>query len=172
MTRRLSGMIDTAEQVKKSKSQVKRELQALKDLGQKLVMLPEKSLKKIPMTDELRESVLEAKQLKREALRRQIQHIGVLMRGEDVGAIRHAMVDITQPHVDKIRAFHEIEQWRDALLAGNDALLDSLCQRFPKADCRHLQLLVEKARMESNRNKSTKSARALFRYLSDLQQRQ
>lgn len=165
-------MIDSEEQVKKSKSQVKRELQALKDLGEKLVRLSEKSLKKIPMMDELLESVLEAKQLRREALRRQLQHIGVLMRGEDVDAIRHAMTGLMQPHVDEVRAFHEVEQWRDALLAGNDALLDSLSQRFPGADRRHLQQLVEKARMESTRNKSTKSARALFRYLSGLQKDQ
>ncbi len=84
-------MNDTEPQVKKSKSQIKRELHALQELGKKLVALPEKNLQRIPMTEELRDAVLEAKRFRREAQRRQIQHIGALMRHEDVDTIRHVL---------------------------------------------------------------------------------
>lgn len=165
-------MSDPEAEVRKSKSQVKRDLQALRDLGAELVSLPEKNLKKIPLTEELLESVLEAKQMRRGALRRQIQHIGVLLREEDADAIRQAMTSVMQPHVQEVRAFHEIEQWRDDLLAGNDDLLDSLCRRYAGADRTLLQQLVEKARTGPDRNRTSQSARALFRYLSSLQQEQ
>ena len=165
-------MIDTEEQNRKSKSQIKRELRALKELGQKLVVLPEKSLKKIPMTDALREAVMEAKQFRRNALHRQLQYIGVLMRDEDGEVIRKALANLMQPHEDEIQAFHEVEQWRDTLLAGDDDLLDTLCNRFTQVDRQHLRQLVRNARKERKQDNPPKSARALFRYLSELQQKQ
>ncbi len=167
-----TGVNDTEPKIKKSKSQIKREFHALQELGKKLVALPEKSLQRIPMTKEVRDAVLEAKRFRREALRRQFQHIGALLRNEDEDAIRHDLAAVLQPQEKDVRVFHEAEQWREALLAGDDDLLDSLCSRFPQADRKHLQRLVQDARYEQDRNKPPKSARALFRYLTGLQRDQ
>ena len=167
-----TGVNDTEPKLKKSKSQIKREFHALQELGKKLVALPEKSLQRIPMKEEVRDAVLEAKRFRREALRRQFQYIGALLRNEDEDALRHALAAVLQPQEQDIRVFHEAEQLREALLAGDDDLLDSLCSRFTQADRKYLQRLVQDARQEKDRNRPPKSARALFRYLTELQRDQ
>lgn len=166
-------MIEPEENDKKSKSQVKRELKALQELGSRLVGLSVKDLKKIPMTEVLMGAVLDAKRFKREALRRQMQYIGALMRTEDTGEIQQALASILQPHVQEVRDFHEVERWRDDLLSAETGeLLEDLCQRFKAADRRYLEDLVQKARLERDQGRSPKSARVLFRYLSGLRQEQ
>jgi ribosome-associated protein len=65
----------------KSKSQIKREMQALQKVGERLVELSSDQVRKIEIPEELREAVLFAQTMKkREARRRQIQYIGSLMR--------------------------------------------------------------------------------------------
>lgn len=161
-------MVDTEEIQPKSKSQVKRELHALHDLGRDLVELPGKSLQQIPLSDETRDAVLEAKQLKMEALRRKLKHIGKLMRDEDADSIRIALDKLRQPHEKEVSEFHEVEGWRDALLAGDDVVLNELCGRFVDIDRQHLRQLVRNAKKEQALNKAPKSARVLFRYLKGL----
>ena len=161
-------MIDTEEIQPKSKSQVKRELLALHDLGRDLVELPVKALNQIPLTEETLEAILEAKQFKMEALRRKLKHIGKLMRDEDADSIRIALDKLRQPHEKKVSEFHEVEGWRDSLLAGDDAVLGELCGRFVDIDRQHVNQLLRNAKKEQTLNKPPKSARALFRYLKDL----
>ena len=158
-------MLDTEEKQDKSKSQIKREMLALQELGRELVGLSNKFLRQVPMTDSLQEAVLETKQLKKEVLRRQIKHIGALMRDEDSAAIRKALATMRQPHLEEVNEFHEVEGWRDTLLAGDDDLLDELSRRFDDMDRQHLCQLIRNAKKEQALNKPPKSARALFRYL-------
>lgn len=152
-----------------SKSQVKREMQTLRDLGEELVQLPLVSLKKFSFPERLLDSILLAQSLKREALRRQIQHIGKLLREEDDEAIRQLLSQISQPQRDEVMAFHEIEQWRDKLLDGDDEAINQAVDRFQEADRQHLRQLVRNARKELQQEKPPKSARLLFQYLKDLQ---
>lgn len=148
----------------KSKSQTKRELHALQDLGELLVELPVKQLQQLPLSEPLRQAVLEAKTFSRRALQRQIKYIGRLLPREDVDAIRRALEGAQQPHREQVRAFHETEQWRDRLLAGDEELLNELVERFD-ADRQHLRQLVRNAQKEQAQNKSPRSARMLFQYL-------
>ena len=152
-----------------SKSQVKREMQALRDLGKELVDLPMVSLNKFDISESLRDSIILAHSLKREALRRQLQHIGKLLREEDDAAIQQLLSQISQPQRDEVKAFHEIEQWRDKLLDGDDDVITQLLSRFQDADRHHLRQLVRNARKERQQEKPPKSARLLFQYLKDLQ---
>ncbi|MCZ6526895.1 MAG: DUF615 domain-containing protein [Gammaproteobacteria bacterium] len=161
-------MTETEQQDRKSKSQLKREMHALRELGQQLLELSKNSLQKIPMADVLRDAILQAKRFKREALRRQMQYIGVLMRNEDAEAIQQALDNLLQPHRQQVSVFHEVEQWRDALLAGDGVLMEDLLHRFAHAERQHFRKLVRNARKEQQLNKPAKSARALFRYLYNL----
>ena len=152
----------------KSKSQVKREMQALRDLGQRLVEMPATQLEKVPMSESLREAVIAARRLKREALRRQLQHIGVLMRAEESEAILMTLDRLDQPHREEVKALHKIEQWRDELIAGDATRLTDLLSRYENADRQYLRQLVRNAQKEREQNRPPKSARALFQYLSEL----
>lgn len=77
---------------KPSKSAKKREYLALQKLGEELITLRESDLDSMPLDEELRDAVLEARQMKaRGALRRQKQYIGKLMRRTDAEPIRLAL---------------------------------------------------------------------------------
>ncbi len=162
-------MTEAGAEEKKSKSQIKREMQALRDLGKALTELSAASLDRLSLPERLHRAVVAAKGFKREALRRQIQHIGVLLRDEDSEQIRQALEAQAKPHREAVQAFHQIEQWRDALIAGDTGLLEELIVRFPEVDRQHLRQLIRNAQKERDAGKSPKSARLLFQYLSNLQ---
>jgi ribosome-associated protein len=78
--------------LKPSKSARKREYLALQILGEELITLKESDLDSLPLGDNLREAIMEARQIKAHgALRRQKQYIGKLMRDIDPAPIRAAL---------------------------------------------------------------------------------
>ena len=81
--------------LKPSKSARKREYIALQKLGEELIALKASDLDRLPLDDNLREAVLEAKQMKAHgALRRQKQYIGKLMRHIDPEPLRAEMAKL------------------------------------------------------------------------------
>ena len=81
--------------LKPSKSARKREYIALQKLGEELITLKESDLDRLPLDDNLREAVSEARQMKAHgALRRQKQYIGKLMRHIDPEPIRSEMAKL------------------------------------------------------------------------------
>ncbi len=152
-----------------SKSQRKRECHQLQDLGSKLVNLPQADLDNIPLGDDLRQAIHEAKRIKqRGALKRQLQFIGKLMRNSDAEAIRAAYQRVTNPFQEDIKQFHQLEQWRERLLRDGDDALESLLQEYPQADRQHIRQLIRSADKEKKANKPPKAARELFQYLKSL----
>lgn len=83
------------EELKPSKSARKREYIALQKLGEELITLKESDLDRLPLDDNLREAVMEARQIKAHgALRRQKQYIGKLMRHIDPEPLRTEMAKL------------------------------------------------------------------------------
>jgi ribosome-associated protein len=81
--------------LKPSKSARKREYLALQKLGEELITLKESDLDSLPLGDNLREAVMEARQIKAHgAMRRQKQYIGKLMRHIDPEPIRAEMAKL------------------------------------------------------------------------------
>ena len=80
---------------KPSKNARKREQQALQDLGEYLIPLKPAELDAIGLSEDLLEAVRAASRMKsREALRRQKQYIGRLMRQADAELIRARLDDL------------------------------------------------------------------------------
>ncbi|HOJ14302.1 MAG TPA: ribosome biogenesis factor YjgA [Deltaproteobacteria bacterium] len=72
----------------KSKTRRKKEMLALQKLGVRLVGLPEAYLKTCGIPGELLDAVLAAKRIRSfQARRRQMQYIGVVMRGVDADLV-------------------------------------------------------------------------------------
>ena len=153
----------------KSKSQFKREMHELQALGKQLVELPPRQLEDIPISDKLRDAIIAARSLKHGARRRQLQYIGSLMPKEDETSIRTMLHKIQQPHKDEVKAFHQLEQWRDELLHGDQDLLNELANKFENLDRQHVRQLIRNAKKEQELNKPPKSARVLFKYLTEIQ---
>ena len=100
-----------------SKSQLKREMTALQDLGAELVELSRDRLAKIEMPERLRDALLDAQRFtKHEARRRQMQYIGKIMRDIDAAPLRAAMDEIKGlSEAANIRQ-HQLERMRTRLM--------------------------------------------------------
>ncbi len=153
-----------------SKSEIKRELQELKDLGKALVELPPKDLDKLNLSERLHEQVIKAHGMKLGALKRQIGFVGGLMVDEEHEEIKKNLDKIRQTHNGEIKQFHQIEQWRDNLLAGDSEIMSVLRNQFERFDMQHVRQLVRNANKETAQSKPPKSARLLFKYLQQCQE--
>ena len=152
-----------------SKSQVKRDMHALTDLGARLVELTIDQLDKIPLEDKLRDAILECKDTtKHGARKRQLKYIGKLMRSADGEAIRSSLEAMEAPQREAIAEFHAVERWRDRLIAEGDAALAELLGKYPAADRQQLRQLVRNAGKKQSEEKAKRVSRELFRTLRDL----
>ena len=167
----MSDQFDDIEQYgenQKSKTQVKREMEALQQLGAKLINQKQEFLDKLPLGDELRAALRDALRIKQhEAKRRHLQYIGKLMRDVDPQQIQHAIDTQEAGTQAYTQYFHNLERWRDRLIADDDQLNDFTTE-YPDADRQHLRQLVRNTRKEAELNKPPASARKLFKYIREL----
>ena len=157
---------DNDEIIYVSKSEIKRDAQALKKLGLELVNLSKNELEKIPLDDDLSRAIELAQRIKKEGYRRQIQYIGKLLRNRDIDEINQAMDKLRNRHNQQNAFFHKIEKLRDDLVATGDA--ETIITLYPQADRQQLRTLARSAKKEQETNKPPKSARQIFQYLKEL----
>ena len=151
-----------------SKSQVKREMQALQDLGAQLVALNRDQLAKVPMPDHLLAAVHDHQRFKkREAKRRQLQYIGRLMRDVDAAPIQAALDDLNGVSAVEIARQHRIEGQRERLME-DEAVLFEVAEAHPGADLQRLRVLRRNAIKESELDKPPRAFREMFRVLRDI----
>lgn len=152
-----------------SKSQLKRDAAALQKMGERLAGLKPALLARVPLSDELREALLEAQRLSSHgAYRRQLRLIGKLMRSSDAGAIQQALQAIDAASRASVRRFHRLEEWRERLISGEAQALGDFLTAYPRADRQHLCQLIRNAQKERGQDKPPTASRRLFRYLRDL----
>ncbi|NQY26215.1 MAG: DUF615 domain-containing protein [Piscirickettsiaceae bacterium] len=152
-----------------SKSQIKRELLELRELGKELLKLPIKDLDKLNLSERLYESLMKAQGMVKGALKRQIGTIGGFIVYEDHNAIKLQIDKIKQVHNGQVKEFHQLEQWRDELLAGDKEVMTILRNQFEDFDMQHVRQLVRNANKEEKLEKPPKSSRLLFKYLQQCQ---
>ncbi|OJB06706.1 hypothetical protein BGV52_23870 [Burkholderia ubonensis] len=151
-----------------SKSQLKREMHALQELGQALVDLPKDALKRMPMPEDLADAVREARRITdHEGKRRQLQYVGRVMRSltdDETAALRTALD--AQRGVNKAATarLHWIERTREQLLA-DDAALTEFVRQHPDADVQEGRTLIRNARREAQQNKPPRYFRELFQWI-------
>lgn len=152
----------------KSKSQLKREMHALQDLGKALTELSEEQLSRLPLEPRLHGALLEMRRLRhREARRRQMQFIGRLMREADQPALEAAMEQFNQKSRLQVQLQHQAEQWRERLLEDPEAL-QSFIDEHPATDIQHLRQLLRQSQKEQQAQKPATANRKLLRYLREL----
>ena len=161
---------DESEQGAPSKSERKRQMHALQQLGERLVALPQAELDAINIEDErLREAVDQARRIKaRGGLRRQLQFIGKLMRSIDSSAIEAALKARDQRHGNSVQRLHQIESARDKLLSDGDNALGEILSAWPAAEPALLRQWHRQYPREVNKGNERAHRRKLFRYLAGL----
>ncbi|MDN6633226.1 MAG: ribosome-associated protein [Enterobacterales bacterium] len=151
-----------------SKSEIKRDAEALKDLGAELVDLGKNALDKIPLDADLRAAVELAQRIKKEGRRRQLQLIGKMLRQRDPEPIQTALDKLNNRHNQQVALFHKLEQIRDRLIDEGDDVIAIVLDLYPQADRQQLRSLIRNAKKEKATNKPPKSARQIFQYLREL----
>ena len=162
---------ETAPDLPPSKSARKREMHALRDLGARIAALPSARRDALPVSEALRRALVEYDRLRaREARRRHLSYLGRLLRTEDREALDAALERLDASSAEATRALHELEQWRDALVADERAV-GAWCDACPDTDRPRLRQLVRAARLEAGRatepDPPKRAFRALFRFLRE-----
>jgi len=156
-------------ELEKSRSQQKREAEAVQDLGERLLTLNDKQLKKLQLDENLLEAVLLAKEIKAYGgKKRQLQYIGKLMRSLDVSTIDQYFEQVDNQHNLQNAKFRALENWRDKLVEQGVSVVSELEQEFPGLDSQKLRQLVRNATNKKNEKLALKSKRAIFQYLKEL----
>lgn len=149
-----------------SKTRRKKDMQALQDLGARLVELDASRLATLGLPERLADAIRQLRTItKHEARRRQVQYIGRLMRDVDPDPLRAAL-DRDRATSNAERAqFAAAERWRDRLLEDERALHDFVVAH-PDADAARLATLIMKARAERAGGHPPHASRALFRLIN------
>ncbi|MHC6227195.1 ribosome biogenesis factor YjgA [Pseudomonas sp. X10] len=164
---------DDAYEGEKSKTQIKRELHALVDLGERLTTLKPDTLARLPLTDALRRAIADAsKHTAHIARKRHLSFIGKLMRDQDIEAITAVIDQLDASTRQYNERFHNLERWRDRLIDGTDEDLERFVSEYAEADRQQLRSLIRQAQHEKVRNKPPTASRKIFKYIRDLDETQ
>ena len=165
----IDSEIDPPEWDGPSKSQRKRDSQALQDMGAQLVDMPEGKLQKFDLPENLKEAIYEARRLKsREAKRRHLQYNGKLMRTADTEVITHTLEKMDHQSQTYRQHFAQLEHWRDRLIDQGSPAIEDFIQQHPEADRQQLRNLQRQANRERELKKPPAAARKLFAYLREI----
>ncbi|XZG71692.1 ribosome biogenesis factor YjgA [Chitinibacteraceae bacterium HSL-7] len=156
-----------------SKSQMKRDMNALQDLGEALIPLDRSVLESLDLPERLVNALVEAKRLKAHgAIARQKQFIGKLMRDVDPAPIQ-ALLDARAGVSDRHNAWlHQLERTRERLLTDTK-LLEQLIAEHPELDVQRMRQLIraankERADQAAGKFAPPKAFREIFQILKEL----
>lgn len=149
-----------------SKSQMKRDMLALQELGEKLVELSADQVTQLDLPADLRTAVIQAQSIKKHgAKKRQLKFIGRIMRNVDAEQIQQQLDNFTRHSAQSINQLHKIEKWRDQLIEKGDEALSEFLTEYPDADRQQLRALVRSAIEERKNNKPPKFFRKIFQFI-------
>jgi ribosome-associated protein len=145
-----------------TRTDLKKESTEVQKLGEDLLTLRADLLAKLDLPEKLVDGVAEAKRITNfEGKRRQMQFIGKLMRKLEPtkwDEIRAALEEQHRPSVKETLVLHQAEQWRDRLIADDDAVGQWLTLS-PETDSQNLRALVRQARKDAKPEKPGEALR-------------
>nr|NJM01902.1 DUF615 domain-containing protein [Desulfobacula sp.] len=146
----------------KSKTQVKKEAEALQDLGMELLKLPVRRLEGMALPDDLRKALIDARSITSKiAGKRQRQFIGALMRDVDPEPIRRALLEPDPGLPAESEMGKETRMWLDRLLSNDPAGLEAFIRVCPGMELQRLRQLLRNIQKEKTTGKASRSLKAL-----------
>ncbi len=153
----------------KSRTQVKKEVEELQKLGERLISLSKAQLLSIDIPQELIDTVLLSKTITtNKAKRRQKQYIGTLMREIDIEPILKALRNLDDGLPVGNTNSGEVKDLLKKLVDGDDSSIEIIVDKHPKSDRQKLRQLVRNARKEKRAAKSKKAYKSLQNYIREL----
>ena len=160
---------DNTEEEWVSKSQKKRECDAMQRIGDKLLKLKPDELALIDLPAELEDALNEAHRIhSNSALKRQRQYLGKIIRSCDSETIEKQLNTVIHRNDTNTAQFKKIERWRDRLIDNDKQVLGEIIQQHPALDRQHVHNLVRQAAKEKTTNKPPAASRKLFKYLREI----
>ena len=156
-----------------SRSQLKREALAIRDLGSELALLGAAERARVPLPEDVVDAINELNRTtKNGARKRQLGWLAKRLRKIDVKPIEDALESIRQAARANTQTLHLVEQWRDRLLGDENnpnpkQALTEFLDKYPHANRQLLRQLQRAAVKERTENKPPKSARLLFKSVRD-----
>jgi ribosome-associated protein len=142
-----------------SKTQLKAEADEKQALGEALLTLRADLMARLDLPEKLLQALADAKKITNfEGRRRQMQFIGKLMRPLDAEPIREAINEQQSGSAELTLQLHLAEQWRDKLIASDDAL-GSWLTEHPDTDSQQLRALIRQARKDAKPEKPGEAPR-------------
>ncbi len=127
-----------------SKTEQKKAMERLQALGERLAEQPMARLKKMPLSETLIVALDELRRLKsHEAVRRQKQYIGKLMRDENEEAILNVLNPLANPTLNR-----QMELLVERLLTQGDPAINDAVRKYPAAERHTLRQHVRSALKE------------------------
>lgn len=157
-----------------SKSQRKREADAVRELGLRLTELGASELATIPVPEDALAAIKEYQRIRAHGARkRQLGWLAKRLRNADVEAIDSALEKIRQKARANTANLHLIENWRDRLLGdvANESAKEALTaflDQHNTADRQQLRHLQSQALKERHIDRPPAAARALFKAIRDV----
>ena len=155
-----------------SKSQTKRDMLVITELGRELVELSEMQLSKLNLDDTVKLNIIKAKGLQKIALKRQTQFIGKLLRKVDnLEEIQEGHDKLTNKSKEANLMLHRLEHIRDAILDKDrsDDIMQQVIAEFPEIDIQLMRQLIRNHYREVEKNKPKKSYKLIFQMLKEQQ---
>jgi ribosome-associated protein len=161
--------IEQTEERGPSRSQLKREDNALLELSKELAKLSTLQIQQLPLSEQIIDALQDVVDMPpRSARKRQIKFIGSLMRKIDVTPVKEHLARLKNQSAHATRELHQLEQWRQRLLSDDKQALTDLLNQYPDADSQQLRQLIRNAIKEQMAEKPPKASRQLFRNLRGL----
>lgn len=165
---------DDNQDLPESKSERKRQMTALQELGEALLKLKPAHLQKMPLSDKLRDAIATYHRLpnRNEARRRQLQFIGKVMRSEDHEAIQSELDRLLTPDARQAGRSREIERWCLRLSEGDGDVIEAFLDAYPSAERQPLRQLVRRHQQQVQSETGSdaaikKSRRQLLNYVGE-----
>ncbi len=145
-----------------SKTQIKKEMHDLQQIGLRLTKLSTDTLKKMNLPAELLEAIVAYQKINsNSALKRQAQYIGRLMRTVEVTPIEEYLARLAGENTAYNAFLQRVEQWR-TLLLEDDGALERFIEMYPDIDTVQIRTLIRNARKEKTQDKPPRAYRTLF----------
>jgi ribosome-associated protein len=150
----------------KSKTELKKEAEAIQDLGIKISELSDSLIENLSLPKSVIDAIFDYKKIKKNsAKRRQAQYIGKLMRDIDLEAVRHEVSLIENHSRINVEIEHKAEKLRELLLVSDQEKTKFFDSYQVKPD---FNLTLINARREVSQNKRGKNYRNLFRMIKEI----
>lgn len=150
-----------------SKSQIKRDMIALQELGIKVMSLSKQQLDTLPLNETILAAVEESKRItQHEAKRRHAQYVGKLMRQADHEAIRYGL-DLLDPSSEAhSQFFQQVERWRDRMMDNLADNMAAFLELYPDTNRQLLRQLATNAKKEVEKKPDQWASRKkLFQFI-------